>query len=120
MATNHLKTAGEQIEFKNKVDNTNTASEDCSKVFEELKLKRKYRFIIYKIGEQHIEVETLGERSSNIKDFCKALPYTDSRYAVYDHEFKTADGRSSSKLWFISWFPNNSTPYNKMAYTVSN
>jgi len=140
----HLKTGGEQIEFKNKADNTSDASEECGKVFEALKLKRKHRYIIFKIGDNQIEVESVGERSASLDDFCKALPFTDSRYgthvhshcglvcvcrlcwlwyslnvAVYDHEFTTADGRPTSKLWFLSWFPVNSTPYNKMAYTVS-
>jgi cofilin len=45
------------------------------------------------------------------------LPFTDCRFAVYDHEYTTADGRMASKLWFISWLPSNSTPYTKMAYT---
>lgn len=51
------------------------------------------------------------------EDFKKALPYTDCRYAIYDQDYKTYDGRPASKLWFISWFPNNSTTYHKMAYT---
>jgi hypothetical protein len=68
-----------------------------------------------------------------------ALPYTDCRFCIYDQEYTTADGklifiagfhckhtkpgplrnlgRPTSKLWFISWFPNNSTTYHKMAYT---
>lgn len=113
----HLKTGGEQIEFLNKVDNTSEASEECAKVFEALKLKRKHRYIVFKIGGSQIEVESVGDRSATVDDFIKALPFTDSRYAVYDHEFTTADGRPTSKLWFLSWFPVNSTPYNKMAYT---
>ncbi len=47
----------------------------------------------------------------------KTLPFTDCRYCIYDQEYKTADGRPASKLWFISWFPSNSTTYHKMAYT---
>lgn len=44
------------------------------------------------------------------------LPYTDCRYAVYDHEFTTSDGRIADKLFFLSWMPHNATPYSKMAY----
>jgi cofilin len=47
------------------------------------------------------------------------LPYSECRYAIYEHEWKTHDGRQVSKIWFISWFPNNSTPYDKMAYTTA-
>ena len=98
---NHTKTGGEQIEFKNKVDNTCDASEECSQLFEELKIKRKHRFIIYKIGESQIEVESVGERSATLQDFGKALPYTDSRYAIFDYEYTTVDGRQASKLYFV-------------------
>lgn len=76
----HLKTGGEQIEFKNKADNTSDASEECSKAFEALKLKRKHRYIIFKIGDSQIEVESVGDRSATLDEFTKALPFTDSRY----------------------------------------
>ncbi len=59
-----------------------------------------------------------GNDMQTFADLKKALPYTDCRFAVFDHDVKTADGRQTSKLWFISWLPNNSTPYHKMAYTV--
>ena len=83
-----------------------------------MKLKRKHRYVIYRIGESQIEVESVGARTSTLKDFTTALPFSDSRYAIYDQEYLTPDGRPTSKLWFVSWFPVNSTPYNKMAYTV--
>lgn len=82
-----------------------------------MKLRRKHRYIIFKIDNDLIEVESTGPRNSTYDDLKKALPFTDSRYLVFDHEFKTPDGRPTSKLWFISWLPVNSTPYNKMAYT---
>ena len=31
----------------------------------------------------------------------------------------SVDKRNTSKLWFVSWFPLNSTPHSKMSYTVS-
>ena len=62
-------------------------------------------------------MEKIGSRSATYDDFKNALPFTDSRYAVFDQEYKTHDGRATSKIWFVSWFPSNSTPYNKMAYT---
>lgn len=40
----------------------------------------------------------------------------DCRYCVYDQEFKTADGRATGRLLFITWLPHNATPYSKMAY----
>ena len=35
---------------------------------------------------------------------------------MYEHEYKTHDGRPTDKLFFMSWMPNNATPYGKMAY----
>lgn len=46
-----------------------------------------------------------------------ACNFTTHITGIYDHEYKTQDGRLTSKLWFVSWLPNNSPPYNKMAYT---
>eukprot|EP01034_Spumella_vulgaris_P032856 gene32856-40557_t len=56
-------------------------------------------------------------RLKTYEDFKKILPFTDCRYAIYDQDYKTADGRPASKLWFVSWFPTNATTYHKMAYT---
>ncbi len=82
-----------------------------------MKLRRRHRYIIFKIGDFEIQIEKLGGRAESFEDFKRSLPFTDSRYAVYDQDYTTSDGRPASKLWFLSWFPNNSTPYNKMAYT---
>eukprot|EP00968_Pinguiococcus_pyrenoidosus_P019464 scaffold2117_cov241-Pinguiococcus_pyrenoidosus.AAC.17 len=46
-----------------------------------------------------------------------ALPQSDCRYVVYDHDFVTHDGRKTSKMYFISWMPSNATRHNKMAYS---
>ena len=86
-------------------------------VFESLKLRRKHRYIIYKIGDSSIEVETIGARAETFQDFKTKLPYTDCRYGIFDQEYRTYDGRPASKIWFVSWLPVNSNPYNKMAYT---
>jgi hypothetical protein len=49
-------------------------------------------------------------------DFKSALPYSECRFGIYDQDYKTPDGRPVSKLWFVSWFPDNSTTHMKMAY----
>lgn len=84
-----------------------------------MRLHRSSRYIIFKIGKERIEVEKVAPRTATFQDLKKDLPYTDSRYVVYDQDYTTPDGRQASKIWFISWFPNNSIPYNKMAYTVN-
>jgi len=58
---------------------------------------------------------TLEQTFENLK---ASLPYTECRYCIYDQDLKSScDGRNTAKLWFICWFPNNSTTYHKMAYT---
>lgn len=53
------------------------------------------------------------------EDFKRSLPFSECRFGIYDQDYKTADGRPVSKLWFVSWFPNNSTTHYKMAYTTA-
>jgi hypothetical protein len=52
----HLKTGGEHLEYKNKAPTgTLVVGETCSEYFQELKLRRKYRYIIFKIGDESID-----------------------------------------------------------------
>ena len=115
---NHLKTGGEQITFANKTV-AGSIDDECGKVFQLLKIRRKHRFIVYKIDAttEAVVPETIGPRASGLPDMLAALPDADSRYVIFDYEFTTYDGRPTNKLFFLSWFPNNATPYSKMAYT---
>eukprot|EP00603_Paraphysomonas_imperforata_P007523 CAMPEP_0114418586 /NCGR_PEP_ID=MMETSP0103-20121206/3575_1 /TAXON_ID=37642 ORGANISM="Paraphysomonas imperforata, Strain PA2" /NCGR_SAMPLE_ID=MMETSP0103 /ASSEMBLY_ACC=CAM_ASM_000201 /LENGTH=168 /DNA_ID=CAMNT_0001586953 /DNA_START=55 /DNA_END=561 /DNA_ORIENTATION=+ len=115
----HTKTSGELAEFKNKAEGIHTISNACREAFEGLKLRRKHKFVIFKIGDFEIDVETIGDKNGTYEDFKACLSHTDCRYAVFDQDFLTADGRPTSKIWFVSWFPSNATPYNKMAYTTA-
>eukprot|EP00600_Ochromonadales_sp_CCMP1393_P012130 CAMPEP_0174997016 /NCGR_PEP_ID=MMETSP0005-20121125/718_1 /TAXON_ID=420556 /ORGANISM="Ochromonas sp., Strain CCMP1393" /LENGTH=169 /DNA_ID=CAMNT_0016251493 /DNA_START=35 /DNA_END=544 /DNA_ORIENTATION=- len=117
MVESHLKTGGEALEFQNKVEVTNKISTACQDTFQELKLRRKHRYIIFKLGDEEIEVENVGERNASFEQLTTVLPFTDCRFCIYDQDYKTSDGRPASKLWFISWFPRNSTTHHKMAYT---
>mmetsp|Transcript_7918 Transcript_7918/g.14368 ORF Transcript_7918/g.14368 Transcript_7918/m.14368 type:complete len:171 (-) Transcript_7918:71-583(-) len=114
---NHLKTGGEQKECQGK-GKAGTVSDDCYPTFEQLKIRRKHKFIIFKIDTEteEIVVETTGAKKATLEEFKAALPYTECRYCVYEHEYKTHDGRPTDKLFFMSWMPNNATPYGKMAY----
>mmetsp|Transcript_19100 Transcript_19100/g.58795 ORF Transcript_19100/g.58795 Transcript_19100/m.58795 type:complete len:182 (-) Transcript_19100:51-596(-) len=114
----HLKTGGEQITFSNKTV-AGSVDAKCGEVFQLLKIRRKHRFIVYRIDPETeaVVVETIGERKSGLPEMLAALPDADSRYVIFDHEYTTYDGRPTNKLFFLSWFPSNSTPYSKMAYT---
>ena len=116
---NHLKTGGEKLHDKNRLSGSAlVVSAACIKVYKELKIRRKCRYCIFKVGENEIEVDTTSARDATLNDFKNILPMADCRYGIYDHEFKTNDGRLQSKLYFIVWMPKNSTPHTKMAYAT--
>jgi cofilin len=71
--------------------------------FNDVKLGRKEaKFITYKIEDGLIVTETIGT-STDFEEFVNLLPENDCRYAVYDCEFVTTDGRDGKKLVLISW-----------------
>ena len=72
-------------------------------------MRKRYRFLIFKIGDDEVEVERVGERGETFEDFKMALPFTDARYGIFDQDYLTHDGRPASKIWFVSWLPSNST-----------
>ncbi|GAB9463638.1 Actin depolymerizing factor [Globisporangium polare] len=120
MAEPHMKTAGVPKYIRHQDDvptNAITPTPEVSAEFKQLKMRRKYRFVFFKIDGAQILVDATGPPTATYADFVNALPDSDCRYAVYDHEFMTADGRKSSKLFFVTWIPHNSNPQFKMAYT---
>ncbi|ONK69916.1 uncharacterized protein A4U43_C05F28190 [Asparagus officinalis] len=64
-------------------------NDECKLTFLELKAKRTYHFIIFKIDEKlkQVIVEKVGEPISSYADFTAALPADECRYAIYDFDF---------------------------------
>ncbi|RDX91583.1 Actin-depolymerizing factor 2, partial [Mucuna pruriens] len=62
--------------------------DDCKLRFLDLKARRTYRFIVYKIEEKQkqVIVEKLGEPAEGYENFTASLPADECRYAVYDFE----------------------------------
>ncbi|OMO66192.1 Actin-binding, cofilin/tropomyosin type [Corchorus capsularis] len=58
--------------------------DECKLKFLELKAKRTYRFIVFKIEEKQkqVIVEKLGEPGQSYDDFTASLPADECRYAV--------------------------------------
>ncbi|TYZ62324.1 hypothetical protein PybrP1_009347 [[Pythium] brassicae (nom. inval.)] len=113
MAEPHLKTAGVPKYIRPQEDvptNAIAPTAEVAAAFKQLKMRRAHRFVLFKIDGAAINVDAAGPPTASFADFMHALPDSDCRYAVYDHEFLTADGRKSSKLFFVTW-------YFKMAYT---
>lgn len=79
--------------------------DDCKLKFLELKAKRTYRFIVFKIEEKQkqVLVEKLGEPTESYENFTANLPADECRYAVYDYDFVTEENVQKSKIIFIAW-----------------
>ncbi|XP_042964949.1 actin-depolymerizing factor 1-like isoform X6 [Carya illinoinensis] len=92
--------------------------DDCKLRFLDLKAKRTYRFIVYKIEEKQkqVFVEKLGEPSDSFEDFSASLPADECRYAVYDFDFVTEENVPRSRIEFITWSPDTAKVRSKMIY----
>lgn len=77
--------------------------DECKLKFLELKSKRNYRFIIYKIESQQVIVEKLGGPGESYENFTSSLPADECRYAVFDFDFTTDENCQKSKIFFIAW-----------------
>eukprot|EP01035_Chromulina_nebulosa_P022674 gene22674-29358_t len=96
-----------------------TVSDSVVNQFNDLKLGRfKAKYIIYKIEGGFIVTEKVGE-SDKFDDFIASFPEDDCRYAIYDMNFTTTDGRPGNKLVSISWAPETSKIKSKMLYAGS-
>lgn len=78
-------------------------NDECKLKFLELKAKRNYRFIIFKIDGQEVVVEKLGSPEDSYEGFTSSLPSDECRYAVYDFDFTTKENCQKSKIYFIAW-----------------
>ncbi|KVH90112.1 Actin-binding, cofilin/tropomyosin type [Cynara cardunculus var. scolymus] len=77
----------------------------CKLKFLELKAKRNYRFIVFKIENRthQVVVEKLGQPDDTYEDFQKSFPANECRYAVYDFDFTTNENCQKSKIFFVAW-----------------
>lgn len=79
--------------------------DECKLKFLELKAKRNYRYIVFKIDEQiqQVTVEKVGGPEQTYNDFTNSLPADQCRYAVFDFDFTTDENVQKSKIFFIAW-----------------
>lgn len=89
----------------------------CVETFQQLKVRKKFRYILFKVNGVKIEVDATGDTSKSFDDFLKALPDSQCRYAVFDKEYESADGRAMDKLYFLTWMPAVCQAPTKMMYT---
>jgi len=80
---------------------------------------RKSRFVTYILDKDKLEivVEKVGDKKCNWTQFQKLLPDTNCRFALYDYEYKSKDGRATSKLYAMFWNPKNTNQVNRILYS---
>ncbi|KAL7147467.1 hypothetical protein ABFS83_06G109400 [Erythranthe nasuta] len=93
--------------------------DECKLKFLELKAKRNYRFIVFRIEGQQVVVDKLGCPDGSYEDFTSSLPSDECRYAVFDFDFITTENCQKSKIFFIAWSPDTSIVRMKMVYASS-
>jgi len=90
-------------------------------MFNDLKLGKNIKWIIYKISNDGKEI--VVDESSTDQDyevFRQKLigAGAESRYAVFDVAYDTADGKRN-KIAFITWIPSDASIRPKMLYSTS-
>ncbi|XP_019189977.1 PREDICTED: putative disease resistance protein At1g58400 isoform X10 [Ipomoea nil] len=95
--------------------------DECKLKFLELKSKRNYRYIVFKIDEasQAVVVEKLGSHEETHIQFSNSMPPNECRYAVYDYDFTTDENCQKSKIFFVAWAPETAPIRSKMVYASS-
>ncbi|KAI3632571.1 hypothetical protein MIR68_009677 [Amoeboaphelidium protococcarum] len=96
-------------------------NDECLHVYQELKLKKKYKYVVFKLSDDNkaIEVEKTVQECSDYDEFVASLPRDDCRYAVYDFEWDTQGEGVRNKICFYVWAPEQSRVKSKMLYAAS-
>ncbi|PSK56550.1 Cofilin [Elsinoe australis] len=109
-----------------------SVSPDCITAFNDLKLGKSTKWVIYKISDDWKEIvveessttddySTFREKLLNAKSKNKrGEEGMGGRYAVYDFEYESAGGEGKrNKITFISWVPDDAPQYPRMMYSSS-
>eukprot|EP01084_Bolivina_argentea_P063261 115559_1 len=101
-----------------------TVDDEVVSQFNSFKLKKEpynHRFYVYKISDDatQIVIDCHGEKSCTYDNFVEKLPANECRYAIFDLDYTTKDGRPGNKIVFITWTPDTAKVRNKMMYAGS-
>ncbi|OBZ68873.1 Cofilin [Grifola frondosa] len=93
---------------------------DCLNAFQELKLGKKTRYIIFTLSPDNTEVVVEKKSESHdYEQFMADLPENECRWAIYDFEFEKPDGGRRNKITFYSWSPDDAKIKHKMLFASS-
>ncbi|MER5901114.1 actin depolymerization factor/cofilin-like domain-containing protein [Streptomyces mirabilis] len=91
--------------------------DSCVSAFQELKSRRDINTVIYRLSDSLETVIPDFEGNLTHDELLKALPAGESRYAVYDLLFATADGTRQEKVVLISWCPAGTKAEERVAHS---
>ncbi|KAH8082013.1 recombinant Actophorin [Cristinia sonorae] len=95
-------------------------SGECAGIYNDLKLGKKYKYIIYNLNKNYTEIIVeKTSTSTSYDDFIADLPEAECRWAVYDFDFEKEDGGKRNKLVFVSWSPDDAKVKQKMLFASS-
>ncbi|KAI5479471.1 cofilin [Pseudohyphozyma bogoriensis] len=92
----------------------------CLDTFQELKLGKKLKYIIFKLSDDNKEIQVEKTSSSaDYDEFLNDLPAQSCRYAIYDFEYQKGSDGLRNKICFYAWSPDESKIKTKMLYASS-
>ncbi|ORY64481.1 cofilin/tropomyosin-type actin-binding protein, partial [Pseudomassariella vexata] len=112
-------------------------SQECITAFNDLKLAKKYKYVIFKLSDDNREIVVEDAAGGRRKDWDEGFAAklmnaktktvradgtepADCRYAVYDLQYDLASGEGvRNKIAFITWSPDTASVRTKMTYSSS-
>jgi hypothetical protein len=70
-----------------------------------------------KIKDHKLYVDTISPRKATWTDLREDLDEFHPCYLGYDYEYTTRDGRAADKMFFILWMPENTSQFERIAYS---
>jgi len=106
------------------------AVDECITVFNELKLGKNLKWIIFKISDDWKKIvvdetstdpdyDVFREKLLDSKSTWNKKEGLGARYAVYDFEYSLNDEGTRNKIAFITWVPQDAAVRVKMLYSTS-
>jgi len=93
---------------------------DCITEFQQLKLTRRYKYIIFELNKDKTEIVVYKtSKDPDYAAFLEALPEAECKWAVYDFEFEKEGAGKRNKICFYSWSPDDAKVKDKMVYASS-
>ena len=96
-------------------------NDDQIKLYNELKVEKVHRFLVFGLNKEVNSLETfgIGKKQEGLKDLISLLPNDDCRYVVYDFEYETFENppRATQKLLLFAWCPDKASIKVKVPFT---